>query len=327
MSDKIAIVIQGASCIDDVPNLASISEYADIRFATDHDSLARALPGAEVLFGWNFRADDLENCWDLATDLKWIHWGGAGVDAAMFTELAHSDVTLTNSRGIFDRAMAEWTLGMMIAHAKRIPESFGFQHAREWNYRLNTLMAGQKVLVVGVGSIGRAVARISRTFGLDVTGIGRTARDGDPDFGHIQARKDLPNALGSADYVVLITPLTPETEDMFDAEQFAAMKPEAQFINIGRGRLVDEDALLSALQNGEIGGAALDVFREEPLPSENPLWSAPNTVISPHNSGDFEGHQTTLAALFLMNFRCYRAGTRLTNLVDKSVGFVPSGAP
>jgi len=322
MINKIPIVIQGAATADDVPGLASIADQAEFRFAMDRASLDEALKGAQVLFGWNFRANDLEDCWDKAAELKWIHWGGAGVDAAMFPGLVDSGVVLTNSRGIFDRAMAEWTLGMMIAHAKNVVDTLENQRKKEWSYRLNILMLGQNVLIVGVGSIGREIARMTKLFGLNVTGIGRTARDNDPDFDNVHGQNELNDLLGQADYVVLITPMIPENENLFSEPQFTAMKSDAQFINIGRGQLINEADLVAALQKGEIGSAALDVFREEPLSPDNPIWTAPNIIISPHVCGEYAGHQEDIVKVFLKNFDLYRRGGELTNKVDKTKGYV-----
>lgn len=326
MQDKLTVLIKGATGINDIPNLSSIADTANIRFASDRTELAQKLPGADIFFCWDFRADDLEHCWDQASDLKWVQWAGAGVDAALFPALCDSNVVMTNARGVFDRAMAEWSLGVMIAHAKDIPRSLGFQHQREWNYRVSTQMIGQTVLVVGVGSIGREVARVCKAFGLEVSGVGRTARSGDEDFKTIYEHTELNTALADADYVVSIPPLTSETENMFGAEQFAAMKRSAQFINLGRGQLVDEPALILALDSGTIASAALDVFCEEPLKPENPIWNAKNVFISPHMSGDFEGHLDIMAQIFLDNFERYRTGQPLSNIVDKQAGFVTSSS-
>ncbi len=326
MTNSTILVIQGAAALADVPGLDSITDKAEIRFAPDKESLLSSLPGADALFGWDFRADDIEACWNAASSLKWIHWSGAGVDAAMFPGLVDSDVTLTNSRGVFDRAMAEWALGMMIAHAKLLPETLLFQQNREWNYRLSTQMLGQKVAIVGVGNIGRTIARITSAFGLKVVGVGRSARDGDADFGHIHGQDELNDVLADADYVVLITPLTADTRNLFDQTRFAAMKPGAMFINIGRGQLVDETALIAALESGHVGCAALDVFCEEPLGEANPIWDAPNVIISPHISGDFTEHLQGIANLFYDNFARYQLGEDLLNVVDKSCGFVPSSS-
>lgn len=315
------IVIQGAAGADEVPGIATIASEADLRFTKTADGLRDALPGADVLLGWDFAAGGLEEAWDQAGDLRWIQWCGAGVNAALFPGLAHSDVVLTNARGVFDRAMAEYTLGQIIAFAKRFPESHALQARGEWLHRLSTRVEGARVLVVGVGSIGREIARLVRAVGMVVEGVGRTARQGDGDFDKIHGQDDLTVCLGDADYVVLITPLTAETTGMFGAAQFAAMKPSACFINLGRGPLVDESALIAALDLGAPAGAVLDVFHIEPLPAESPLWAHPRVVITPHNSGDFMGYEDAIAQMFLDNFQRYKAGEPLNNLVDKALGF------
>jgi len=318
------IVIQGASSADDVPGIDALPDGCEVRYAPDGDTLAEMLPGAEVVFGWDFRGEQLEASWQYADSLKWVQWTGAGVDSALFDEFIESDVTLTNARGIFDRAMAEFALGLMIAHAKDLPDTFANQRERTWRHELNHKMQGDRVLIVGVGSIGREMARLFNAFGLEVSGVGRTARSGDPDFGEIAAVADLEDRLGWADVVMLIPPLTTETENMFGAAQFAAMKPTALFMNFGRGSLVDEAALIDALAQGRIGGAAIDVTRTEPLPPDDPLWGAPNIIISPHSSGDYKESLEDLTRLFLENLVRYRAGEPLVNMVDKRAGFASS---
>ena len=245
------------------------------------------------------------------------------MDATLFPALVESDVTLTNVRGVFDQPMAEYTLGMILGFAKDFRGSYTRQRERKWSYRLNERIAGTNALVVGAGSIGRAIARTLRAAGIEVEGVGRTARDGDPDFGRVHGNEDLNRVLGSADWVVLIAPLTGQTRGMFDASRFAAMKPTARFFNLGRGALVDEPAMIEALESGVIAGAGLDVFTEEPLPAASPLWEMENVFVSPHMSGDFHGHKKAMANLFVENFRRYRAGKPLVNVVDKRLGFVP----
>ncbi len=318
---KPVLVVQGAKSIEEVPGLDALSDQAEIRFAAEVDELRGALTGAEVLLGWNFRADSLRQAWPSAADLRWIHWCGAGVDAAMFPELSTSDVQLTNARGVFDSPMAEWVLGMIICFAKQIPQTLEYQSRGEWNYRLSENVAGKRALVVGVGSIGRAIGRLLRAAGMRVEAVGRSARDGEPDFERIHAIDDLHQQLSANDYVVLVTPLTPQTRNLFGAAEFEAMPAHARFINVGRGALVVEEALLEALRDGAIAGAALDVFVEEPLPPGSPFWSAPNCIVSPHMSGDFAEYQAVMAAQFADNWRLYRAGEPLNNLVDKKLGF------
>ncbi len=321
---KPVLVIQGAQRIDEVPRLNELSEQAELRFATSPDELRTALAGADTMLGWNFRADSLRAAWDSARDLRWIHWAGAGVDAAMFPELVASEVQLTNARGIFDIPIAEWVLGMIICFAKQIPQTLEYQAKAEWNHRLTETVVGKRALVVGVGSIGRTIGRLLQATGMQVDGIGRSAREGGNDFSHIHAVDELHAHLPDADYVVLITPLTEHTRNLFAAEEFAAMAAHARFINVGRGALVVEDALLAALNDGQIAGAALDVFVEEPLPLESPLWRAPNCLISPHMSGDTIEFEAAMADQFMTNWEHYLAGAPLNNIVDKKLGFVPS---
>ena len=323
MNERTTVVIQGVESAGAVPGIEAIEPDAELRCASDFDSLREALPGAEVVLGWNFRADDIARAFDRADRLRWIQWGGAGVDATLFPALVESDVTLTNVRGVFDQPMAEYTLGMILGFAKDFRGSYNRQRERKWSYRLNELIAGTRALVVGAGSIGRAIARTLRAAGIEVEGVGRTARDGDPDFGRVHDNGSLDRALGSADWVVLIAPLTEQTRGMFDASRFAAMKPTARFFNLGRGALVDEPAMIEALANGVIAGAGLDVFTEEPLPAESPLWEMENVFVSPHMSGDYQGHKKAMAEVFIENFRRFRAGKTLTNVVDKRLGFVP----
>jgi phosphoglycerate dehydrogenase-like enzyme len=318
---KPILLVQGVEHIDEVPRLAELSDQAEIRCASSVDDLRSMLPGAEVMLGWNFRAASLREAWPAVDSLRWIHWAGAGVDAAMFDELVDSDIQFTNARGVFDQPMAEWVLGMIIAFAKGFPETLACQARAEWRHRLSEQVAGKRALVVGVGSIGRAVGRLLRAIGMEVEAVGRSARDVDADFGRVFASDELQARLPEADYVVLITPLTEQTRGLFGAAEFAAMNPRARFINIGRGALVIEDALLAALQRGRIAGAALDVFVEEPLPPQSPFWSAPNCIVSPHMSGDYAEFEVAMADQFVDNWKRFVAGESLCNLVDKRLGF------
>ena len=323
MSGRTKVVIQGVESPGEVPGIEAVEADATFRCAGDLDALRDVLPGAEVLLGWSFAAGDIRHAFNRADRLRWIQWGGAGVDAALFPALVESDVTLTNVRGVFDQAMAEYTLGMVLTFAKDFRMTDALQRERKWLHRLTEPVAGTKALVVGAGSIGRAIAHALQAAGIEVEGVGRTARDGDADFGRVHGNQDLNRALGSADWVVLIAPLTGQTRGMFDAARFAAMKPTARFFNLGRGALVDEPAMIEALERGVIAGAGLDVFAEEPLPAASPLWGMDNVLVSPHMSGDFHGHKAAMARVFIENFRRYRAGEPLLNIVDKRLGFVP----
>ena len=317
------IAVQGAASTREVPGLSALAEDARWYFAQNEIQLREALGEAEILLGWDFRAGILREVWPEARRLKWIHWGGAGVDALLFPELVESDVMVTNARGVFDRPMAEYVLGLIIAFTKRFAETWARQSRRRWRHRLTDTLQGKNVLIIGAGSIGRETARLCATVGMCVSGVGRRARDGDPDFGRVHACESLHRALPDADFVVIAAPLTRETRRLFTAEHFRRMKRSARLLNVGRGAIVDQADLVRALDTGEIAGAALDVFEEEPLPATSPLWSLPNVIVSPHMSGDFNGYEHALAEVFIENYRRYREGEPLLNLVDKTLGFVP----
>ncbi|MBF6329495.1 D-2-hydroxyacid dehydrogenase [Nocardia transvalensis] len=305
----------------DAELMRPVAERAAVRYAAA-DELVDALHGADVLFVYDFMSTAVPGAWPAADRLRWVHVGGTGVDAVMFDALIGSDVVVTNTRGIFDAPIAEYVLAQILNFAKDLPESLRLQQRRIWRHRESERVAGASVLVVGTGSIGRAIARLLRAVGMRVRAVGRTARADDPDFGTVAT--DLYAELPSADYVVAVAPLTAQTRHLFDARAFAAMKSHARFINVGRGELVVTDDLVDALRAGSLAGAALDVVDPEPLPPGHALWDLPNVHLTPHNSGDFIGWRGEIVAAFAANFRKWIDGLPLDNVVDKRLGYVPS---
>jgi len=303
--------------------MAAIETTATVRYTDDH-GLAGALAGADALFVYDFLSTAVPAAWHAADRLQWLHIASAGVDPVLFPGLVESDVVLTNSRGVFDDAIAEYVLGVVLAFAKDFARSLDLQRASRWQHRESERIAGREALVVGTGPIGRAIARMLRAVGMRVSGAGRRARVGDPDFGVVHSSAELARHLPGADYVIAVAPLTEQTKGLFDASAFAAMKPSARFVNVGRGELAVTSDLVAALRSGEIAGAALDVFETEPLPPESPLWTMPQVLLSPHMSGDFAGWRATLVEVFAANFRRWLAGEPLWNVVDKRLGYVPS---
>ena len=303
--------------------MAPVAERAEIRY-TQADGLVEALDGADVVFAYDFLSRAIVEAWHAAGSVQWVHVAAAGVDALMSPEVRESGVVVTNSRGVFDTSIAEYVLGQVLSFAKDLPGSLRLQAEGRWQHRDSERVAGTRALVVGTGPIGRAIARLLRAAGLEVSGAGRRERTDDPDFGTVTDTAGLPDALGRADWVVAIAPLTDSTKGMFYAEAFAAMPSHARFINVGRGELVVTDDLVSALREGVIAGAALDVVDEEPLPQDNPLWSLPDVMITPHNSGDFIGWRDALVTLFADNFVRWAEGRPLDNVVDTSLGYVPT---
>lgn len=298
-----------------------VEALAEVRYASAAD-LPRALPGTDVLFMWDFLSTALCDAEPYADRLRWIHQAGAGVDRVLVPWVVRSDITVTNSRGVFDRSIAEYVLGLVLSFAKDLPHTLALQHDHRWQHRETEMVDGRSALVVGVGPIGRMIARLLRGVGMAVAGVGRTARAADPDFGTVLPASDLHEALPHADYVIVAAPLTDDTRGMFDAAAFAAMRPTARFVNIGRGEIVVEPDLVAALRSGRLAGAALDVFEHEPLGDDSPLWDMPNVVVSPHMSADFIGWLDALADVFVDNFRRWHAGAPLRNVVDKQLGYV-----
>ncbi|MFB9905903.1 D-2-hydroxyacid dehydrogenase [Allokutzneria oryzae] len=303
--------------------MQGIEATAVVRY-TREDGLAEALRGADALFVYDFLSTAVPGAWHGADRLRWLHIASAGVDPVLFPELRASEVVLTNSRGVFDQSIAEYVLGVLLAFAKDFARSSQLQSEKRWLHRETERISGKRALVVGTGPIGRAIAALLRAAGLDVAGVGRRARADDPDFGTVHASDELTRHLPDADFVVLVAPLTEQTRGMFDARAFNAMRPSARLVNVGRGELVITSDLVEALRTGRIAGAALDVFDTEPLPTDSPLWTMENVLVSPHMSGDFAGWRNALVEVFTDNFQRWRSGRELRNVVDKQLGYVPS---
>lgn len=315
------VVVLCADRDDRPPHMGPVESRAEVRY-TDAAGLREAVRGAQALFLWDFFSGAVRDVWSDADALEWIHVAAAGVDTLMFDALAGSDVVVTNARGVFDRPIAEFVLGSVLAFAKGLHRSYELQLSRTWQHRETLSIAGATALVVGTGAIGREIARLLRAVGVEVRGAGRSARDHDPDFGRVVPSADLVHHVGWADHVVVVAPLTDATRGLVDKQVLSAMKPGAHLVNVGRGPIVDEHALLMALTERTIAGASLDVFATEPLPPDHPLWTAPGAVITPHMAGDAVGWLDALARQFVDNAERWLAGSAMVNVVDKQLGFV-----
>jgi phosphoglycerate dehydrogenase-like enzyme len=290
----------------------------------DYNGLARELPDADIFVGASLKPEQLA----MARKLKWIHSTAAGVSQLMYPELRASKIQVTNAGGIFSVPMAEHTIGLLLALARNLPDSVRFQDRRQWGQQALwdspqqlTELNGQLLLIVGFGSIGREIARLGRAFGMRVWGITRSGKGDGAEAERILATEQLEEALPEADYVVFAVPETPETNRLIGSSELAKMKRSARLINVGRGSVLDEAALARALETGMLGGAALDVTETEPLPSESPLWKAPNLLLTPHTSAVsnrlWERETALLAELLDMWF----AGRELFNRVDLARGY------
>lgn len=315
-----AVVVLGATAADAPPGVELAAPFVDLRFAPDAAAAAEAIPDAEVAFAWDEAL--LEPVWSSARALRWVQSARTGVEGILFPAFAGSDVTLTNVRGVYDAATAEWAVGAILAMAKDFAGLERDRLARRSLPREVELVAGRRLLVVGIGPIGRAVARAARALGMEVRGVGRRGRPGDPVFGYVLGIDALLEGLAWADVVVDALPATRATARVFDAASFAAMRDGARFVNVGRGSTVDEAALADALVSGHLAGAALDVYEREPLPQGSPLWALEQVILSPHAGAMVGGWREAVVEVFLENLDRFLRGAPLRNVVDKAAGFV-----
>jgi D-2-hydroxyacid dehydrogenase (NADP+) len=287
-----------------------------------YDLLPAELPDTDIFIGFNLLPAQLES----ARRLKWIHVTAAGVAQLMRPDVRDRGIVVTNSRGIHAIPMAEHTMGLIIALARRIPECIRNQRERLWSqqqiWELHPAeLRGTTLLIVGFGAIGRELARLARAFGMRVFAVTRSGQADASLADESFSAAELSRALPQADYVVLSAPDTPGTRSIIGAPQLAAMKHSACLLNIARGSLIDEAALVSALQNGTIAAAALDVAGQEPLPPGDPLWTAPNLVVTPHTSSVSDRLWPRQIELTLENLERWFGGKELLNLVDFTRGY------
>ena len=290
----------------------------------NYDHLAQELPDTDIFVGYSLRAQQLAD----AKKLKWIHSTAAGVAQLMYPELRDSGIVVTNPRGVFSAPMAEHTMGLLLAMARNFPDSVRYQDRANWAQqeiwdqpqRL-TELNGQVLLIVGYGSIGRELARRARAFDMRVWGVTRSGKGDAAHAEKIVPAAQLESVLPEADCVVLAAPETPETKQLMGASRIARIKRGARLINVGRGSLLDETALLRALETGALAGAALDVTGTEPLPPESPLWKGRNLLITPHTSAVSDRLWHRQAAVLVELLERWFGGRELFNQFDLARGY------
>lgn len=289
------------------------------------DGIRRLIPDADAAFIPHLTREMLAS----APRLRWIQSPAVGVSNMLFPEMIASAVVITCARGIRARAIAEHVMGVTIALARQLHTAVRRQAAHAWaqdelesNTTAILTLQGRRMAVVGLGSIGGEVARLAAAFGLRVSAVRRRAGGPLPDaVDEVVPAERLGEVLARSDVVVLAAPHTSSTEQLIGAREIARMKPGALLVNISRGTLVDDDALVAALRSGHVGGAALDVFVHEPLDAASPYWDLPNVIVTPHTSGAMTDYWTPLVALFSENLRRFERGEPLLNVVDKVAGY------
>jgi phosphoglycerate dehydrogenase-like enzyme len=298
----------------------------DVIRAGDASQLRAGLPKADILYTWYLPRE----MFPLARRLKWIHTPAAGVDHLLHPPLRHSDVILTNSRGVAADAMADHVLTLMLALARRLPEAVRFQAQQQWGQDAMWsgdpppfALAGRTLGILGLGGVGQAVANRALAFGMTVIATRHEGGKAPKGISRVVGPEGTPEILSEADFVVVATPLTPETRGLIGARELRRMKKTAYLVNVGRGEHIDEAALVRALREKWIAGAALDVFQREPLPKNSVLWRLPGLLISPHYAGTYPEHMSRATRLFLDNLALFLRGKKkhLKSVVDKKRGY------
>jgi phosphoglycerate dehydrogenase-like enzyme len=315
--------------------LLVLGDRGDARMA----ALSGAPPGVRVVFGehpqdfgdalaqaqavlcWWRGREALDPLLQAASQLRWIHLSAAGLDHVVSPVLAASTAVVTNSRGIYGEALAEYVLAAMLYFVKDLARLRDAQARHAWEPFEGERLAGKTLSIVGYGDIGAAIAARARALGMQVLAHRRRPELSARDPHVTRVVSNLRDAVAPADFVVLAAPLTPETRHLFGAEQIAWMRESAVLINVGRGQLIDEPALVQALQRRALRGAALDVFETEPLPEDHPFWDMPQVLLSPHAADRVTGWLEQTMALFLTNLEKFVRGETLLNVVDPRLGY------
>jgi phosphoglycerate dehydrogenase-like enzyme len=297
--------------------IRAVGPGVEVVAVTDRHKGIQLADRAEIMVGWNVPREAVQR----SKRLRWIHSTAAGVDQLLYPEILERNILITTSSGIH-QPLVEHVFAMLLAFVRRLHIAVRNQQERKWD---RARVAGGEVRgltigVLGLGSIGAEVAEKAAVFGMRVIGTKRTPAPV-PHVDRVYPPDALPDVLAQSDVIVIALPLTEETRGLLGASEFRMMKPEAIVINIGRGSIIQEAALVRALQERWIGGACLDVFEREPLPADSPLWAMENVILTPHVSGGWPGYLDAAVPLFCENLARYLRGAPLLNLVDRSRGY------
>jgi len=301
----------------------SLSKKVEFLYSENKEHLKSLIGEAEILVTLSLKKEMFKQ----AKKLKWIHFGLAGVDRSLFPELLKSKVLITSSKGIHQETVAEHAMGLILAFAKGIGASIKAQTKREWIQRelidKRITLKGKVLGIIGLGNIGLELAKESKAFGMKVIALKNKIKKGEKykSVDKLFGKEKLKEVLSQSDFVVLLAPLTEETYHMIGEQELKWMKKDAYLINVGRGPVLDEQALISALKNNTIRGAALDVFENEPLDSNSLLYDFENVIITPHIAGSMPDYYVRVGEIFKKNLERYFSGKKLINLVDKKLGY------
>lgn len=309
------------------PQLRKLEELppeTSIAVGKTAEAFERAAPDATVIFSWSLSGKLLREVFHISPRVRWIHTRAAGLDNLLFPELIASPAVLTNGSGVFSQSLGEFALGSILYFAKDFRRMIRNQIEGRWVPFDVVEVSGQTVGIVGYGDIGRAIATRVRAMGMRVLGMTRRGPllyNTDPLVNQIFAPANRIQMISQCDYIVVAAPLTPETRGLIGEAEFAAMKPDAVVINVGRGPVIDEGALIRALSEKRIKGAALDVFDSEPLPPDHSFFRLENVLLSPHCADHTPDWLDAAMRFFLDNFERYRKREPLLNIVEKQLGY------
>jgi phosphoglycerate dehydrogenase-like enzyme len=299
--------------------LERLPKTVNVLVGNTPEFLSDNAPKADVILS-DISGGSLEAAFSLAKKARWVHALSAGVDKILFPALIASPVPLTNSRGVFKDALAEFAISAILFFAKDLRRLVRQQEAKQWEQFDVQLIRGQVLGIIGYGEIGRATATLAHALGMKVVAMRRRVADGDPLLDRLYTPKQLHEMLGVCDYVLVCAPLTPETRGLIGTAEFNAMKSSAVIINVGRGPVIVEADVIAALKD-HIRGAVLDVYDKEPLPPDHPFYTLPNVLLSPHSADHAVGWTTWSMLKFLENFERFYNGRELLNIVDKHAGY------
>jgi phosphoglycerate dehydrogenase-like enzyme len=303
------------------PQLAMLRDVPHV-IARTADAAAEAGRATEAILHWAGPKELLQAALGACASVRWVHSRWAGLDNLLFPELVESPVVLTNGRGVFSQSLGEFAIAAILYFAKDFPRMLRNQRAERWEPFDVEEVSTQTVGIVGYGDIGRAVARRAQAMGMRVVALRRRAPDGpDPLVERFYTSAEMPEMLARCDFVVVAAPLTAETRHMIGEAECRAMRPSAVVINVGRGPVIDQAALVQALREGRIRGAGLDVFETEPLPAGDPLWQMPNVLVSPHTADHTRDWIDDAMRFFLRQYERFRRDEPLENVVNKRLGY------
>jgi phosphoglycerate dehydrogenase-like enzyme len=309
------------------PQLAMLEQLppeTSIAVGEQVEAFERAAPDAEVIFNWSGSRELLREVFRMCPRVRWVHTRWAGLDGLLFPELEESAAALTNGTGVFSESLGEFALAGILFFAKDLGRMIRNQAAGRWEQFDVDEISGQTLGIIGYGDIGHQVASRARAMGMRVVAVKRHALPPGATDAHaerIYTPERTEEMIAISDYILVTAPLTTETRGLVGEREFAAMKPTAVVMNLGRGPVIDEAAMLRALRERRIRGAVLDVFDTEPLPPDHPFYRMDNVLVSPHTADHTADWLERAMRLFLENFERFRKGEPLNNLIDKKLGY------